>query len=320
MVSTKPSTFFFVGHDDKLKEKALKDLSSRLLEPSARQLDYKVFYGDEASAGEILDYVRTMPFIADKRFVVVKRFDSLPAKDKSRLVEYVRDPARSSYLVLDAWDDSILEDYGDLNKFAEIRRFGYPAGNELLTWIKQYLEAQDKKIDADAVDVLKELEGQSAAYITNELEKLIAFSGERKNVTGRDVEEVLGRSVLTSAFDLAGAIGNNNIGKAMDIISELLLTGKKPHEIIGILCWYFKRLARAKILSGKGENDARIIGILRISRKYSAEFLDHLKKHDIRLIAAKMQILLAADLEIKRTKYNPFLILEFAVMKLCLGG
>lgn len=319
MVSEKPSTFLFVGHDDRLKEKAIKDLSSHFLDTSTRQLDYKMFYGDETTAGEILDYVRTMPFMAAKRFAVVKDFDALPAKDKASLVEYIKNPARSSCLILDAKDDSILEDHEDLGKFTEIKRFGYPEGSELVAWIRQYLDKQGKKIDGDAMEMLKELEGQNVAYITNELEKLIAFAGERPMLGVNDVGEVRGKSAVSSAFDLAGAISDNSVGEAMAIISELLVTGKKPHEIIGILCWHFKRLARAKMLSGRGESDSRILNVLKIGRKYSADFLKNLKRYDIKDIASKMEILLAADLEIKRTKYNPSLVLEFTVMKLCLS-
>ena len=72
MVNTKASVFLFAGDDTYLKEKAIKDLTSSILDGSSKDLYYKVFYGGEVEPTEIIDQIDTIPFLARRRLVVLR--------------------------------------------------------------------------------------------------------------------------------------------------------------------------------------------------------------------------------------------------------
>ncbi len=319
MVEPKLSVFLFIGEDNYLREKAIKDLNSSLLNGSSRELDYKIFYGEEASAREILGIATTAPFLASKRLIVIKNFEKLPKEDVLRIITYLRKPSESTCLVLETKDDFVLKEYDSIARYVNIKRFNTPIGQELSSWIRQFVTSNGKSIEEDAVKDLKELQGQNLSILAQELEKLITFIGERDRIKLDDVEALVGGSLTLSAFELTWAIEKTRIDDAIRIVSDLLLIGKKHYEIIGLLCWHFNRILKAKMLERRGESRLSIANSLKIYKRYSEDFFKQLDSTEIAQVRSKMKILLDADLDIKRTKFNPALILEFTIIRLCLS-
>lgn len=319
MVTTSPSVFLFLGKEKYLKERAISDLRSRSLDSSSGELDYKVLHGSDTSADEIINSAGTIPFFSSKRLIVVKDFDKLSKEDALKVVAYIKNPNRHTCLIIDSDDASILEDSPLIAKHAKVLRFSPLSDNELSSWIKKYLSMQDKTIEDDALDMLKESKNTDLLNLSHELDKLIAFIGKRKNITNDDVENLVGKGVVASAFDIASAIGDRNASKAISIVHELTSSGKKPYEITGILSWFFKRVLKAKLLLDAGDTESSVGQKLRINRKNAEEFFTHVHSFSALDLESKMKVLLDADLSIKRPRYNPSFIMEFAIIRLCLG-
>lgn len=319
--STTPVVFLFAGNDDYSKEQAIKKLKTSLLDSSSCELDYKVFDGGQTNSRDILDYVSTIPFLASKRLAVIKNFNDFSDEDNERLSVYIKNPVKSTCLILDAEDDSFIRKYPQAASSILVSRFGELTETQFQSLAKEVLSSiGDKKdITPDAARALKELYGGDLGSISQELRKLYSFVGARARIGIEDVEEVSGRNLNASAFDLTDAIEAGDLQKALAIISELILLGKKHYEIVGLLCWQMKRLFRGRVLLEKKNSDAQIANAVKISRRYQDRFFKQLKGLSLSGIESNMQVLLEADLDIKRTRYDPALALEFAVIKLCLG-
>jgi len=324
MVSSRSSVYLFVGNNEYLKEKAIADLKSAILKGACGDdLDYKVFYGGEVDFREVLDSVATIPFLSAKKLVVIKNVEDLNDENLGRLIACIKKLLKSTVLVLDAKSDSAGSVPGELAGLANVSRFNEMTDAEFHGWVKKSVESKTgsrKNIEDDAASQLKDLHGKDLLVLSGEIEKLIAFTGERNLITLADVEKVSARSAFSSAFDLTHAIENNNPDIALSIASELTATGRKHHEIIGLLCWHLRKVLRAKTLQAKGEPDSRVAYKLGIGRRYQDNFFKQVNSIGIKETREKLKILMDADLDIKRSRLDPTLILEFVVMKLCLGA
>lgn len=318
MVTPGPSVFLFIGTEKYLKERAISELRSRSLDSSSGELDYKVLHGSDTSADEIINSAGTMPFFSSKRLVVVKDFDKLSKEDASKVAAYIKNPNQHTCLIIDSGDASILEDSPSIARHAKVFRFAPLSDNELSNWIKRYLSVQGKTIEDEALDILKEYKGAEILSLSGELDKLMTFIDKRKSVTVDDVENLVGKSAISSAFGIASAIGDKNASKAISIVRELTSSGKRPYEIIGILSWFFKRILKAKLLLDAGDTEPLVCQKLRVNRRSAEEFFTHVHSFSAQDLESKMKVLLDADLSIKRPRYNPSLIMEFAIIRLCL--
>lgn len=319
MVSARSSVFIFIGSDTYLKDNAAREISSAVLEKSSRELDLKLFCGPQSNAREILEYASTIPFLASRRLVIVKEFEKLSGDDRKRIIECAKNPAKTTCLILDSKDESILEEFGKIPQHVSVRTFAALKGQDLVSWIRQFCSSRGKKIENEAIEFLKESGTENLSQLSQELDKIIAFSGTRDTITALDVEEVSGRALVASAFDLTDAIGTGRADDALRVVNELLTLGKKHYEVIGLLSWHVKRLLKAKTLRLKGATDAYIANALRINRKYFHKFFEQAKRLRMETIRSQMRILLEADLDIKRSSLDAVLVLECAIIRLCLG-
>lgn len=320
MVSPQPAVFLFLGTDTYSKEKAIHDLGVSVLGNASPDLDRRVFRGSQSSAREILDQVSTVPFLAPQRLVVVKEFEKLPDEDRARIVAYAGKPSKTACLILDARDTDVLKEFSDHVRSMGVKTFAEPVGQDLAAWIRQFAAAKGKKIEPAAIALLKEGGHGSLARLAQELEKLSAFVGQRDTIQPADVEEVTGKSPVASVFDLSNAIEAKKVDQALRVVHDLVAGGKKHYEVIGLLVWHVKRLLRAKTLQAKGATDTYIATNLKINQKYFGKFFRQVKALRMDAIKAEMRVLLEADLDIKRSRLEPMLALECAVIRLCLGG
>lgn len=315
------AVFLLIGTDVYSKEQAIKKISSAFLDAKTRELDSKVFDGVDANPRDILDHISTMPLLASKRLIVIKNFAQLSAEDGARIVSHLKNPPKSACIVLDAEDDSVIKKYPELSRCAVVSRFGELAGPQFHVRTAELLLSMGggKKISPEASLALKELYGDDIGSVSQELQKLASFVGDRPNIECGDVDEVSGGNITSSVFDLTDAIEIADVAKALSIIAELVLCGKKHYEIVGLLCWQIKRLFKGRILFEKKVPDSRIASELKINRHHYDRFFAQVKAFDLPRIETGMKALLDADMDIKRSRYDPEIALEFAVIKLCLG-
>lgn len=319
MVNTTSPVFLLVGEERYLKDKAIFDLRSSLLDGASGELDYKVLYGPDTSVGEILDCASTIPFFSSKRLIVVKDFEKLPKEDIGRLLTYIKKPNQYTCLVIDTKSDDILKNNPSLAGYAKILRFSDPVGTEISSWITRFVSSRGKVIDEDAIEILKDLQGGDLLNLSQELEKLVTFTGQREKITKGDVEGLVGKSVIASAFDIASSVSEKDTSRAIAITYDLISSGKRPHEIIGLLAWHFKMMAKIRELISRGETEFSISQALKMSRSRTRSLFTQAAAYSFDQIESKLGILLEADLGIKRARYAPTLILEFAIIRLCLG-
>lgn len=319
MVNPRSSLFLFIGNDLFSKDNAVKELTASILGNSPKDLDLKVFYGQESKTGEVLEYITTAPFLAPKRVAILKNFEKLPADFRKILSGYLKNPSKTTCLILETAEDSVPEGYDFLLGSFNVQKFGEISDESLASWVNKFLKSAGKTIEEEAVKDLKELAGKDLLLISQELNKLVSFTGDRREIKAGDVTEVVGKSLMASAFDLTWSIGKKDIAGSLQIVSDSILSGGRPQETIGLLCWHLKRILRAKALQSDGVSEYNIARDLKMRKKDRDKFFAQAGTFEIDRIKTMMSILLEADLDLKRTKYDPNLILEFAVMKLCLN-
>jgi len=319
MVRSHPAVFLFVGSDSYSKERAVEKLGADISNGVPKDLEYKVFHGKDADPNDILDHIKTAPLFSEKRLILIRGAGQMSSEGIELLAGTLKDLSQSTCLIFDFENDSVLKEHPALAGAASVKMFGELSGQGLISWATDLVSSRSgKNIENDAICLLAELKGALPIDLVGELEKLMAFTGDRKTIKASDVEEAVGRSVSASAFDLSWEIGRRDTFRALRLVTDLISSGKRPHEIVGILFWHLKRVSRALVLRRAGRSDQDIAREMWIRRSEFDIFFKQLGAFSIDGVKSKMGILLSADLDIKRTRYDPGLVLEFAIIRLCL--
>src|SRR2546423_4614294 len=118
--------------------------------------------------------------------------------------------------------ERIRETLGEFCGIVELARVDESDG---MRWVIDTAEQQNVKIDQDAARELIDSLGADMMLISNELEKLILFVGEKKRITLGDVETMVLAAKQRSLYELTDAISVHDRPRALETLQAILSTG-----------------------------------------------------------------------------------------------
>lgn len=96
--------------------------------------------------------------------------------------------------------------------------------------------------------------GTNLATLRNELDKLIAFVGEREEITMPDVEKVVVKKLEAKIFDLTDYVILGNPDKAFALLHKLFELKEDPRALVRLLGASYIDLYRARVTAESGGN------------------------------------------------------------------
>ncbi len=201
---TFPALSYLYGEETFLIERSVRQLLERAIDPSLKDFNLNVFYGNETKGVEILDAAQTLPMFAERRAVLVKRADALKEDVLDSLLPYIRNPAATTCLVFTgAKIDQRKKFFLELKKQGCLVEFKRLYDNKLSSFIQSEAIAQGKTIDPAAAALLSLLIGNNLQELSSQVEKLAVYCGARPRVTVEDVRTIASSSKAFTAFELA---------------------------------------------------------------------------------------------------------------------
>jgi DNA polymerase-3 subunit delta len=204
--------------------------------------------------------------------------------------------------------------------------------------VKETLEKAGKTMAPGGFEALYEKIGADMRSFSNEVEKLIAFVGDRKEVLPSDVEAVSKRSKQDPIYEMGNAIAERDTRKALFFLDSLLKNNFFPLQVLAAASNQIRKLILAKDFihgrygSGWGKDLSYAAFqkmILPELKKLEPDFLTGsahpfaiymtLKQSDnytLEELIGAMEVLLDADIRLKRSGQNAKIVLEHAILRI----
>ena len=310
--------YVIAGKEDSLLNLECEKLLNRLLKPQQRALGLFHVEPATASASEVLDELRTLPFLTEKRVVVIKGADKFISQNRQIFEKYFENPCPTGILVLtvNTWDARTklakkLSAVGKLVKATQPKRW------QLRGCLTQYAaDAHGKNFTGEAAELLIELAGDEQARLYSEIDKLAVFACSEKRITARHVELLIGHNRLFNAFTVIDAIISGNAAQAVERLRKMFAEDRTAQfSVVGAYAFHFRRLFNAKALLEKGVNRAEITKRLRIWGNENG-FFAQLQKITLKQIGSVLQKLAAIDYAIKTGRTKAEVATEQLVLEL----
>ena len=161
--------YLIVGEEDLLRDAALGMLRTAVLGVGG-DFNYEVFYGDEASGSDIVAAASEVPVFAERRLVVVKAAEKLPARENEALLDYLAAPNEMTSLVFVSPKlDGRLKFSQALARSAVTIDCSPLRDGQLGPWTGREAMRLGVRLDNEAVQVLKDVSGGSLYIVRREL-------------------------------------------------------------------------------------------------------------------------------------------------------
>ena len=293
-------------------------LLDHLLAPEQRATG--LFNPDTAgiSASQVLDELRTLPFLTEKRVVLIRNADKFISLNRELLEKYFDKPCPTGILVMtvNSWRANTRL-AKKLSKVGKLLSITPPKPWQLPGRLSQYArDAYDKNLAPGAAEILIELAGDNLTLLYGEIDKLALFADTEKTITLQHIESLIGRNRLFNAFAVIDACLEGNIAHAVDRLRNMFATDKSTeYTVVGAFAFHLRRMFNAKVLLEKGLNTSEVASKLRIW--YNKEVLfKQLHKTTLKRLGSNLEQLARMDFEIKTGRTNAKAAVERMVLNL----
>ena len=313
-----PLIYVIAGKDESLRNARCMELVDTLLEPSQRVTALLEPEAASALASDVLDELRTAPFLADKRVVVLRGADDFISANRELLEKYFDQPCPTGRLILtvSSWD-SRTRLAKALPKVGTLISAEPPSRRELPQRLMDYAaEAHGKKLAPREATYLIELAGDDLMRLYSEIDKLALFADAEKSITEQHIESLTGRNRLFNAFAVIDAMIAGNLGQAIERLRGMFAEDRSAeYTAVGAFAFHLRRMFSAKALLEKGVGPREVLQRLHIWGDTDG-FLTQLRKLTLRQIGAYLQQLAETDHAIKTGRTTTPVALEQFVISL----
>ena len=114
--------------------------------------------------------------------------------------------------------------------------------------VVERLKQADKQISFGTYNIIRQRVGQDAHRVFQELEKAIAYIGEKKRIEEKDIRGLIAETINESIFALTDAIGRKNVSQALLSLHRLIRSGEAPIKVNALIARQVRLLLQARLI------------------------------------------------------------------------
>ncbi|MBM3945526.1 MAG: DNA polymerase III subunit delta, partial [SAR202 cluster bacterium] len=324
--------------DDALSIRETVDvLKASVQPPEVRDVNVSTLDGVKLRFDELRAACDTVPFLAEKRLVIVEGLLSRIARrgasqagetdgeeeegtgpgEWTGLGDYLaKVPPTTELVFVDGDVKANNPLLVRIKPVAAARRFALPKGIELQDWIRRRALEKGMRIHPRAVAALAEAVGNDLPVLNAELDKLAVYCWERE-VALQDVQEMVSYTREANIFAIVDGVVENRPGEALIQIGRYLEAGNHPLQLMATIGTQIRRLLLAKELRAEGVKPDDIGQRLRLSGYPLKKTLQQEPRLTRQQLVEAHDLLVQADLGFKTSSMDEELALDILVADMC---
>lgn len=274
-------------------------------------------YDDGAELAAVLDDLRTLPFLGDRRIVIVDPADSFVSSHRDGLEKYLGNPAPSGTLILMLKSfPSNLRLSKVVKKVGEALDCSLPDARGAGQFIRERAQAAGRQIEPAAVQLMVQWLGLDRARAAAEVDKLSLYTEGRTAITVTDVSAVVVATAGVNPFAITEALMAGDAKTALELLEKTLATAGEEYRLLGLLGWHLRRVLKAKHLLVAGMSEHQVFDAVRVFGLGQSLLRRLLARKSLDQIAEDFRLLIRADLAMK-TGRDGKATLQSLVVGLC---
>lgn len=209
--------------------------------------------GQEASYEQMREAVTSLPFLADKKLVMLRA----PSANK-QFVEHSAEllsavSETTDLIIVEPKLDKRLAYYKLLKKQTEFTDFAPVDAHGLSRWLVEQAKLRGGSLSQSDAHYLVERVGANQQVVSNELDKLLLYDTA---VSRKTIDVLTEAAPQSTIFELLEAAFAGNDRAALDLYAEQRALKVEPQQIIAMLAWQLHILA---LIKAAGDRSADVV-------------------------------------------------------------
>lgn len=327
--------YLLYGEDGLSLEEALTDLKANAGPEELQDVNVTTLDGATVGFDEFAATCSTVPFLADKRVVIVRglltRYETRRGGSRSQQQrddstgpwEAMKDylptvPDTTDLIFVDTRVSGRNPLLSHIKPHADVRTFPLPSMRNVPAWIRSLAEKLGVSIEPRAIATLAETIGTDTRVLDSELRKLALYRyGE--TILQEDVNELVSYAREASIFAAVDAVLEGRAGAALRMIQQITSSGRPATYVITMIARQVRFLLLAKDLKAQRVSPQEMGPRLSLSGFPLTKTLDQEGRFTLDRLKLIHRRLLEADLAIKTGAAEEQMALDMLIVDLSIS-
>lgn len=312
-MTEKPVVYILHGDDEFAISQFVASMEEKMGDPATAGMNITQIDGRALQLDELVSTTRAMPFLAERRMVVLSDplggMKSPTVRDKFKSILGEIPPTTALVLMIfhplvderdkrkgvQHWLQHWAADQGGR---VYLREFLLPRGPQMTRWIQNKAKELGGEFSPQAAGLLASYVDDDPRLAVQEIEKLLAYANYRRPVDPDDVENLTPFSGESSVFDMVDALGHRNGQQALKLLHNLL-EQDDPLRLFGMIIRQFRLLLLTRELLDAGQREAEIAKTLKTHPFVVGKLMGQVRNFTLETLDDIYHKLLEVDVSIK---------------------
>ena len=320
-------TYYVLHGDDEFSRKAeLTAMYSRMGNSPEAGMNIVRLDGPQTSISAILAAARSMPFLADKRLVIVDGLLTwLTRRNAGKDARADLDGLLVALPTLPDWARLVFHEPGKLpdthpifrlvqtDSRGYVKEFKPLSDDKAVAWVANRIAAEQATIEPAAARQLVTLVGPDLRSLDTEIVKLTLYTNRERMIKEADVTLLVHGAPESNVFQFVEFISTQNGRAAMAMLHRMLDARQEPLAILGMVNRQSRLLLQVKSHIESG-GDTRELSQLMNIKEYPASILvKQAARFSLERLETMHRTLLDIDFRIKTGQIDGVLALDTLV-------
>lgn len=239
-------------------------LSHLLPAGEKRELALTLFDGANLSEATVNEALDSYSFFSKSQVVVIQHFDKVRKGVQEQVELFISRPQPGISLVLcaESWSKATsfykaIEKSGVVLELPELKP--WEKEKQLVAWVNKQVAATRKLMSYQACQLFVKRAGDDQGVLAQELEKLLCYCIDKREITERDVEAICTTEHTETVWQLGEAIFRRDAAAALHIGKEFLLDGQPFLSLLRQIRSQFQISYQISLLLAQGKHDEDVM-------------------------------------------------------------
>lgn len=254
------------------EEYIMRDIKNKFISAFDDDMSTFIFNKDKFDDIEVKNTILTHSFFSTKKLIIFDKVNLSENKNVNRFIEYMNENIDNNVILIlesnEIKTKTLLNYVKQVGYYTEVKT---ESDEVLEKYIIKKVKDSKKQIRESTVIYILEKCGSDLFNLSNEMNKLINFVGEKEEIEKKDVDEILIDTLENRIYNMIDFMNKNDKKNVLRLYADLVALNVKTGNIIGLIKNNYVQLAKVRELIDEGDTVESMMKKLNIRQKWQIE-------------------------------------------------
>lgn len=283
-------------------------------------MNFSIYQGKGLDFPSVRDMGDTMPFLAERRLMILEDTGLFKSSSEEWAAWLPKIPDTTTVVFVEEEIDKRNRLYKAVMANGHAEPCERQDAASLSRWTVGYLKRFGYRISRDGLERLMDGAGEDMENLASEMEKLMAYAGENRDITEQTVKDICTEQITGRVFQMVEAVAAGKERQALSLYYDLLALREPSMRILFLVARQFNQLMQVKLLTGQGMRQREVAEKMKIKPFIAGKLIDQARAFSEKQLTSYVELCVSSEEAVKTGRLGDQMAVELVILTISRRG